>query len=141
MAKTSKAKQTPSASGRGTAGQFAYDGLVRVIHEKARLGIMTSLVAHPDGLLFHDLKQLCSLTDGNLNRHLKVLQEAGFVQVRKGFKRNRPQTLCRLTAPGRAKFLQYIDALEQVIADAADAAKKVQQAPSAKDPLKGWSLA
>jgi hypothetical protein len=45
------------------SGRFAYEGLERVIHEKARLGIMTSLVAHADGLLFGDLKQLCALTD------------------------------------------------------------------------------
>ena len=56
-------------------GRFAYDGLDRAIHEKARLGILTSLVAHPNGLLFSDLKELCSLTDGNLNRHLAVLEE------------------------------------------------------------------
>ena len=47
---------------------FSYDGLDRVIHEKARLGLMTSLMAHPKGLAFADLKQLCGLTDGNLSR-------------------------------------------------------------------------
>ena len=45
---------------------FSYDGLDRVIHEKARLGLLTSLMAHPKGLAFADLKQLCGLTDGNL---------------------------------------------------------------------------
>ena len=53
---------------------YAY-GLDRVLHEKARLGIMTSLVGHPKGLAFGDLKKLCNLTDGNLSRHLQVLQE------------------------------------------------------------------
>ena len=69
---------------RGTSAsdsaRFAYDGLDRVIHEKARLGIMTSLVARRDGLSFTDLKELCGLTDGNLNRHLEVLREAGLVR-------------------------------------------------------------
>ena len=60
---------------------FSYDGLDRVIHEKARLGLLTSLMAHPRGLAFADLKQLCGLTDGNLSRHLQVLQEAGLVAV------------------------------------------------------------
>ena len=121
-------------------GRFAYDGLERVMHEKARLGMLTSLMAHPEGLLFGDLKELCSLTDGNLNRHLKVLQEAGLVEVWKGVKRNRPQTLCRITAEGKKRFLDYIETLERVIADAADAAHAARR-PAPKQLLKGWSPA
>ncbi len=104
-------------------GRFAYEGLERIIHEKARLGILTSLVAHPKGLLFNDLKDLCSLTDGNLSRHLQVLNEAGLVEVWKGSHKNRPQTLCRLTDEGRRRLLDYINVLENVIADALAAAK------------------
>ena len=55
-----------------------------MLHEKARLGLVTSLVAHPAGLTFNDLKALSALTDGNLNRHLKVLQDAALVEVEKG---------------------------------------------------------
>src|ERR1700732_1680567 len=83
-----------------SSGRFAYEGLERVIHEKARLGILASLASKPDGLLFGDLKELCSLTDGNLSRHLQMLQEAGLVEVWKGFKKNRPQTLVRVTELG-----------------------------------------
>ncbi len=122
------------------AGRFAYAGLERAMHEKARLGMLTSLMAHPEGLLFGDLKELCSLTDGNLNRHLKVLQEAGLVEVWKGTRRNRPQTLCRMTAEGRKRFLEYIETLEKVIADAAEAAAAARTSP-AKGLLKGWSPA
>lgn len=104
-------------------GRFAYEGLDRVIHEKARLSILTSLVAHPKGLLFGDLKQLCDVTDGNLSRHLQVLEEAGFVSIVKSFERNRPQTACRITADGRKRYLKYLDVLEQVVRDAAAAAK------------------
>src|SRR5689334_13629756 len=89
----------PSANPAET-GRFAYDGLERVIHEKARLSIMSSLATHPEGLLFNDLKGLCALTDGNLSRHLQLLQESKLVEVWKGFKNNRPQTLVRLTADG-----------------------------------------
>ena len=78
-------------------GRFAYEGLDRVLHEKARLGIMTSLVTKPEGLLFGELKRLCALTDGNLSRHLDVLHEAGLVEIWKGFENRRPQTLCRLS--------------------------------------------
>ena len=102
-------------------GRFSYDGLDRAIHEKARLGILTSLVGHPKGLAFADLKRLCDLTDGNLNRHLAVLQEADLVTLTKGFDR-RPVTICRLTARGRAKFLEYLDVLEALVRDAREEA-------------------
>lgn len=105
------------------AARFAYAGLDRVMHERARLSVLTSLVAHPKGLLFGDLKQLCALSDGNLSRHLQVLQEARLVAVTKGFEHNRPQTVCRITAQGRKRFLEYLNVLEQVVRDAAEAAK------------------
>jgi len=103
---------------------FAYDGLDRVIHEKARLGMLTSLMAHPKGLAFADLKQLCGLTDGNLSRHLQVLQEAGLVEVTKGYEGNRPHTTCRLTKAGRRRFVDYLAVLEGLVRDAARAAGK-----------------
>ena len=104
-------------------GRFAYDGLDRVIHEKARLSVLTSLVAHPKGLVFADLKSLCGLTDGNLSRHLQVLQDAGLVEIEKGYDRNRPQTICRITGDGRRRYLDYLAVLEQVVRDAAEARK------------------
>src|SRR6185295_9152040 len=100
-------------------GRFAYEGLDRAIHEKARLGILTSLVAHPEGLLFGDLKELCSLTDGNLNRHLAVLEEAGLVTASRNTQRGRPQTIVTMTTAGRRRFQDYLNVLEQVLADAA----------------------
>jgi predicted ArsR family transcriptional regulator len=103
------------------AGRFSYDGLDRVIHEKARLGILASLAANTGGLLFNDLKQLCSLTDGNLSRHLAVLSEAGLVEVRRSTaeaRGGRPQTAYRLTAGGRRRFTEYLNVLESVVADA-----------------------
>src|SRR5262249_32703191 len=100
------------------SGRFAYEGLDRALHEKARLGILTSLAAHPDGLKFGELRTLCSLTDGNLSRHLDVLRDAGLVEVWKGFERRRPQTLVRLTADGRRRFVAYLEELERVVRDA-----------------------
>ena len=122
-------------------GRFAYEGLERVIHEKARLGIMTSLVAQPDGLLFGDLKQLCALTDGNLNRHLQVLREAGLVEIWKRVNRNRSQTLCRVTPQGRTRFLEYLSTLEKVVADATQAANAGVAKTSPKGLFKGFAPA
>jgi DNA-binding HxlR family transcriptional regulator len=112
---------------------FSYDGLDRVIHEKARLGLLTSLMTHPKGLSFADLKQLCALTDGNLSRHLQVLQEAGLVEVIKGYEGNRPHTTCRLTKSGRKRFLDYLAVLEQLVRDAAKAAGKPDTKEGAKE--------
>jgi DNA-binding MarR family transcriptional regulator len=103
---------------RGEA-RFAYEGLDRVIHERARLSVLTSLVTNPKGLAFGDLKQLCALTDGNLNRHLRVLEKGKMVEIVKKRDRNRPQTVCRITASGRARYIEYLSTLEQVVRDAA----------------------
>ena len=109
-----------SGAGR-TPGRYAYEGLERVIHEKARLSILSSLASNEAGLLFNDLKALCSLTDGNLSRHLQVLQEAELVDVFKGQQPGRPQTLVRLSAVGRKEFLEYLEELQRVIQDAKSA--------------------
>lgn len=102
------------------AGRFSYEGLDRILHEKARLSILASLAANSDGLLFNDLKKLCALTDGNLSRHLAVLTDAGLVEVapHKGGKTARPQTQYRLTTSGKRRFAEYIGVLEKVVADA-----------------------
>jgi DNA-binding MarR family transcriptional regulator len=104
-------------------GRFAYEGLDRVIHERARLSVLTSLIANPKGLIFNDLKQLCSLTDGNLSRHLRVLETERMVAIVKGHDRNRPQTICRITPEGRKRYLEYLSTLEQVVRDAAKGTK------------------
>ena len=108
-----KAKIPPSE------GRFAYEGLDRVIHERARLSVLTSLITNPKGLTFGDLKQLCGLTDGNLSRHLQVLEKEDMVHMVKDHDRNRPQTTCRITASGRKRYLEYLSTLEQVVRDAA----------------------
>lgn len=107
------------AKAPASEGRFAYEGLDRVIHERARLSVLTSLITHPKGLTFNELKQLCSLTDGNLSRHLSVLEKDGIVQIAKGHDRNRPLTVCRITASGRKRYLEYLETLEQVVRDAA----------------------
>ena len=104
---------------RTSEGRFAYQGLDRVIHERARLSVLTSLIINPKGLTFGELKQLCSLTDGNLSRHLRVLEKDKMIEIVKGHERNRPQTLCRITTSGGQRYLEYLSTLEQVVRDAA----------------------
>lgn len=121
------------------AGRFSYDGLARVIHEKARLGLMTCLAAHPDGLLFGELKDLCALTDGNLNRHLHVLSEAALIEVWKRGEGKKSQTLVRLTSAGRREFLDYLSVLEGVIGDAMQALPAESGSVSLRQ--EGWAPA
>ena len=116
----------------GEAGRYSYEGLERVIHEKARLSILTALAANPEGLLFPDLKELCSLTDGNLARHLQALKDAGLIEV---WKKARA-TLCCLSEPGRKQFESYLAELERVVQDAA-AKRRTRKRPDRK----GWSTA
>ena len=111
--------KTPQGHTASAGGRFAYEGLDRVIHERARLSVLTSLITHPKGLTFNELKQLCALTDGNLSRHLSVLEKDNIVEILKGHDRNRPQTVCRITASGRKRYLEYLETLEQVVRDAA----------------------
>jgi len=94
---------------------YAFTGLDRVFHERARLGIVTSLAGQPGGLQFADLRSLCGLTDGNLNRHLATLEQAGFLVVTKGAARGRRATTCRLTEFGRERFIAYLAALEDAL--------------------------
>jgi DNA-binding MarR family transcriptional regulator len=137
-AKVAEAAEARATDGRSeAAGRFAYDGLDRLIHERARLSLLTSLVAHPKGLVFGDLKQMCRLTDGNLSRHLAVLEEARLIAIEKGYEHNRPQTVCRITVQGRRRYLEYLKVLEQVVQDAASAARA---SPPRAAPLGGRPL-
>ncbi|MEO1616263.1 MAG: transcriptional regulator [Planctomycetota bacterium] len=99
-------------------GRYAYEGLDRVIHEKARLGLLTCLAGADGGLTFGELKRLCDLTDGNLNRHLKQLADAELVLLSRDETKSRPQTICELTDAGRQRFVDYLSELQRVVADA-----------------------
>ncbi len=128
------------------SGRYAYEGLDRLLHERARLGILTTLASRPDGVLFNDLKEMCALTDGNLSRHLQVLHEAGIVEIWKRFENRRPQTLCRLSKDGRRRFLDYVAVLEEVVHDAASTRAALNRRPrkdeqEVLDPSKGWAPA
>lgn len=101
------------------------------MHERARLGVLTSLLAHPAGLSFAAIKQLCDLTDGNLSRHLDVLESARLVEITRETGAGRPQSLCRITAQGRRKFLGYLSVLERVLLDAGAVPEREERRPGA----------
>ena len=113
-------------------GVHAYSGLDRVFHEKARLAIMTSLASQPDGLSFADLKRLCDLSDGNLNRHLEVLQEGGAVKLERIGAGRGSRTTIRITSLGRREFQRYLGELERVLQQAVKAMQKTNAQKSTK---------
>lgn len=88
--------------------------LDRVIHERMRLAIVSSLAAN-ESLSFHDLKNLLGTTDGNLSVHARRLEEAGYVAFSKTFHRRMPRTVYRLTPEGRRAFERYLGHLEALV--------------------------
>ncbi len=91
-----------------------FTGLDPVLHERVRLGILVLLV-QADELDFTTLKEALGVTDGNLAQHLRVLEEAGVVAVRKTFVGRRPRTYYRLTPQGRRRFQEYLERLRSVL--------------------------
>jgi DNA-binding MarR family transcriptional regulator len=84
----------------------AIDQLDRVIHEPARLKIMTHLYVVESGDFVY-LMRTTGLTRGNLSSHMTKLEEVGYVDVIKEFVDRKPVTMLRLTDKGRAAFLEY----------------------------------
>jgi DNA-binding MarR family transcriptional regulator len=109
-----------------------FAALSRVMHEPNRLALVSALAASADGLPFNELKELCDLTDGNLNRHLKALEDDGIIAQRKDTAPGggRPRTTVTLTSSGRKRFVQYLDTLGEVLAKA-EASAGVQSSSSA----------
>ncbi len=85
-----------------------------VVHQRVRLGIL-AVLAEADVADFGFLKETLHLTDGNLSRHLQVLEEARFVRITKAFEGKRPRTWVQATKSGRAAFASELAALRELI--------------------------
>ncbi|MCC6128623.1 MAG: transcriptional regulator [Acidobacteria bacterium] len=88
--------------------------LDRLIHDRARLGIVSALAAQSP-LSFSELKSLLEMTDGNLSVHARKLEEAGYIACEKGFEGRVPRTEFSLTGEGRRAFQTYLDHMESLI--------------------------
>lgn len=108
-----------------------YEALEKIFHEPNRLAIMSAVCAADKGLSFNELKEECGLTDGNLNRHLKVLQEAGAVTITKKFVDLKPRTTVSLSKAGLQRFHEYLSALAEVL----EKARSAMPAEEKKLPL------
>jgi DNA-binding HxlR family transcriptional regulator len=106
-----------------------------VFHEPNRLAILSSLCNAENGLSFNELREECELTDGNLSRHLKALEEARVIRIRKTFAKSRPLTTVYITERGRERFVEYLQALEEVLVKAAEAIKTEERKPASLLPF------
>jgi len=88
--------------------------LNKTIHQKARLGIMSILVASEE-VEFNYLKEKLNLTDGNLSSHLSLLEKEKYITIKKKFVKKKPKTLCQITEKGRQAFEEYLENLEKII--------------------------
>jgi len=86
----------------------------KAFESKARLGIMSVLMVN-DMVSFNSLKELLSLTDGNLATHLRALEEANYISFRKEFIGRKPSTVYSVTIDGKKAFNDHLNELEKFI--------------------------
>ena len=88
--------------------------LDRLIHERVRLGIVSSLAVN-GSLAFTDLRDLLGITDGNLKSHASKLEDAGYIACTKSYEGRTPKTEYELTPTGRKEFEAYLGHMEAII--------------------------
>jgi DNA-binding MarR family transcriptional regulator len=91
-----------------------FENLDKVLEHRIRLQIMSVLVTN-DPFNFNSLKEMLSVTDGNLASHIKALEKEKYISVSKTFVDRKPNTKYKITERGRTAFRKHLDALEQVI--------------------------
>jgi DNA-binding MarR family transcriptional regulator len=96
------------------------NGLDDVVHQRARLGIL-AILNETTKADFAYLRDALELTDGNLSRHVTVLEEANLVDVEKGYEGKRPRTWVKITKLGKKALAYEVEALKTLV-------KRVEQA-------------
>ena len=98
----------------------AVSALDKVLHEPARLSVVACLSV-VDEADFVFLQSQTGMTGGNLSSHVKKLEQARYVSVRKEFYESKPRTTLKLTARGRKALVQYTKTVRSLL-DALDGA-------------------
>ncbi len=88
--------------------------LNEVVHQRNRLGIL-AVLAEAERADFGYLKRTLELTDGNLGRHLEILQDAGLIDIEKGYHGKRPRTWATITVLGRRALDAELEQIQQLV--------------------------
>lgn len=94
-----------------------WDGLAgfdRLLEHRVRLGILV-LASNSDAISFSRFKQLLRETDGSLGTHLRKLEDAGYLDVKKKFQGRRPVTWYTLTRTGKKALRAHTESLERLL--------------------------
>jgi DNA-binding MarR family transcriptional regulator len=110
-----------------TANRPTPNELDPLIHERLRLGILSSLVVQ-ERLTFTELRDLLQTTDGNLSVQARRLENAGYVVCDKKFEDRKPKSIYRISPEGRVALESYLETLAGLLPDMA----KVRNSPSRK---------
>ncbi len=100
---------------RGAVAEEATGDDDRLIYDRIRLGIMSALSVNRK-MSFSELRDLLQATDGNLSKHARKLEDAGYITCRKGFSGRIPKTEYSLTARGKRAFARHLRHMEALIA-------------------------
>jgi len=100
--------QTPNSTANGLAN------LDKLLEHRSRLGTCVML-ADTDAMSFTNLKKLLKETDGNMGAHMRKLEEANYVTVKKEFQNRKPVTWYALSTQGRHALKAHLDALQSII--------------------------
>ncbi len=84
------------------------------IHQRVRLGIL-AILSETSKADFVYLREALGLTDGNLSRHLGVLEDAGLVKITKVFEGRRPRTWVQATRAGTTALAREVTALKELL--------------------------
>ena len=114
MAAEKKQRHTPEPARRVIGRSRLVQGLDRLVHERTRLGIVSSL-AVADSLSFAELKATLGVSDGNLSSHARKLEDVGYVACEKRFSGRKPLTTYRLTPEGKQALARYLAHMEALI--------------------------
>jgi DNA-binding transcriptional ArsR family regulator len=85
-----------------------------LLHSQLRLSIMSLLIGVRSAE-FSFLEEKTGATRGNISVQLRKLEEAGYIEIEKSFRKNYPLTTCSITQKGKAAFKEYVDTLSEYI--------------------------